>query len=69
MKNQLVRGTGFGFLFSLALWAFIITVALITSNWAHGYGKPAHAVVTAGKPAGSPAMRAAFHAADRTGRN
>jgi hypothetical protein len=69
MKNQLIRGTGFGFLLSLALWALIITIALVTINWMHGYGKPARADLTAAKPAASPAIRADFHPADKTSRN
>jgi hypothetical protein len=69
MKNQLLRGTGFGFLMSLALWALIITVALVTINWLHGNGKPAQAALTAARPAASPAIRADLHPADRAGRN
>jgi hypothetical protein len=69
MKNQLIRGTGFGFLLSLALWALIITIALVTINWMHGGGKPTQADLTAGKPAASPAIRADLHSADTTSHN
>lgn len=59
MKNKLLKGTEFGILFSLPLWALIITIAFISITWMQGSGKPANVVFT-GKPAAPPSVRAAL---------
>jgi hypothetical protein len=61
MQKKLLRGTGYGILFSLPLWALIIMIALITISGMQVKDKPAHTYFAAGKPAISANMRAASH--------